>query len=100
MAPTSIRLPEPFIGRWDASPEACKATSEMRLIITQTGLTFWESAGRISAVTITRPDDVTVQADFSGEGEQWQRRLHLVLSADNQTLTIDDGKGGVRKRCP
>ncbi|CAL4867567.1 hypothetical protein MMA231_01824 [Asticcacaulis sp. MM231] len=69
LAPTSVRLPEPFIGRWDASLEACKATSEMKLIISQTELTFWESAGRISAVTNTRPDDVTVQADCSGEGE-------------------------------
>lgn len=100
LAPTSILLPESFIGRWDASLEACKATSDMKLIITQTELAFWESAGRISGVTVKASDDVTVQADFSGEGEQWQRRLHLVLSADSQTLTIDDGKGGVRIRCP
>lgn len=98
LAPASILLPVSFIGRWDASHEACKATSDMKLIISQTELTFWESAGRISGVTVKAPNDVTVQADFSGEGEQWQRRLHLVLSADSQTLTIDDGS--IRIRCP
>jgi hypothetical protein len=98
LAPASIRLPERFIGRWDASLEACKATSDMKLIITQTELTFWESIGRIRAVVVKAPDDVTVQADFSGEGEQWQRRLHLVLSKDGQTLTVDGG--GIRIRCP
>ncbi len=99
LAPTSILLPESFIGRWDASLEACKATSDMKLIITQTELTFWESVGHIRAVSVKAPDDVTVQADFSGEGEQWQRSLHLVLSDGGQTLMIDGGKGGVRTRC-
>lgn len=99
LAPTSVLLPEGFIGRWDASLDACKTTSDMKLTITQTELTFWESTGRISAVTVKAPDDVTVQADFSGEGEQWQRDLNLVLSDGGQTLTIDGGKGGMRTRC-
>ena len=98
LAPTSVLLPEGFIGRWDASLEACKATRDMKLTVTQTELTFWESTGRIHAVTIKAPDDVTVQADFSGEGEQWQRGLHLVLSDGGQTLTIDGGS--IRIRCP
>ena len=67
----------------------------MKLVITQTEMTFWESTGQINAVTVNDPGDVTVKAAFSGEGEQWNRDLHMVLK-DN-TLIID---GTVRVRCP
>ncbi len=95
LAPTAVLIPDSFIGHWDASAEACKATSDMKLVITQTEMTFWESVGQITAVTVNGPGDVTVKAAFSGEGEQWQRDLHLVLNGN--TLTID---GTARVRCP
>ena len=97
LAPEAVLLPQAFTGRWDASLEACKATSDMKLIVTQTELTFWESSGQISSVTINGPDDVTVKAAFSGEGEQWKRDLHLVLADDGQNLKVDDA---ARVRCP
>lgn len=97
LAPEAVLLPQAFTGRWDASLEACKATSDMKLIVTQTELTFWESSGQISSVTINGPDDVTVKAAFSGEGEQWKRDLHLVLADSGQTLKVDDT---TRVRCP
>jgi hypothetical protein len=99
LAPQAVMLPEGFIGRWDASLEACKATSDMKLTITQTELTFWESAGHISAVTVKSSDDIIIKADFSGEGEQWQRDLHLELSENGQILTLDGDKGSIRHRC-
>lgn len=97
LAPEAVLLPEAFTGRWDASLEACKATSDMKLVVTQTELTFWESSGQISSITINGPDDVTVKAAFSGEGEQWKRDLHLVLADNGQTLKVDNA---ARVRCP
>ena len=97
LAPEAVLLPEAFTGRWDASLEACKATSDMKLVVTQTELTFWESSGQISSITINGPDNVTVKAAFSGEGEQWKRDLHLVLADNGQTLKVDDA---ARVRCP
>jgi|GEM_PF-1163166 len=97
LAPEAVQLPDGFTGRWDASIAACKATSDMKLVITQTGMTFWESSGQITGVTVNGPDDVTVRAAFSGEGEQWNRDLHLVLGDDGNRLTID---GVARVRCP
>ncbi len=97
LAPASALLPEDFTGRWDATIETCKTTSDMKLVITQTEMTFWESNGQIIAVTINDPDDVTVKAAFSGEGEQWQRDLHLVLSDGGDRLRVDDT---ARVRCP
>ena len=95
LAPTAVLIPDSFIGHWDATAETCKATSDMKLVITQSEMTFWESAGQVTAVTVNGPGDVTVKAAFSGEGEQWNRDLNLVLNGD--TLTID---GTARVRCP
>ena len=97
LTPEAVLLPQAFTGRWDASLEACKASSDMKLVVTQTELTFWESSGQISSVTINGPDDVTVKAAFSGEGEQWDRDMHLVLTNNGQTLKVDDT---ARVRCP
>lgn len=97
LAPAAVLMPDSFIGHWDATAETCKATSDMKLVITQTEMTFWESAGQITAVTVNGPGDVTVKAAFSGEGEQWQRDLHLVLSDSGNKLTVDDT---TRVRCP
>ena len=90
LAPTAVLLPAGFAGRWDASIEACKITSDMKLVITQTEMTFWESTGQITAVTINTPEDVTVKAAFSGEGEQWLRELHLVINPGGSKLMVDD----------
>lgn len=97
LAAAAVVLPEGFTGRWDASAEACKTTSDMKLVITQTGMTFWESTGQITGVTVNGPDDVTVKAAFTGEGEQWQRELHLKLDDNGNKLTVDDA---ARVRCP
>ena len=97
LTPEAVLLPQAFTGRWDASLESCKASSDMKLVVTQTELTFWESSGQISSVTINGPDDVTVKAAFSGEGEQWDRDMHLVLTNNGQTLKVDDT---ARVRCP
>ena len=95
LAPTAVLIPDSFIGHWDATAETCKAPNDMKLVITQTEMTFWESAGQITAVTVNGQGDVTVKAAFSGEGEQWNRDLHLVLKGN--TLTIDKT---ARVRCP
>lgn len=96
-------IPAAFLGSWDGVGAKChdaEYQSDMALDISPTSLDFYESNGSVDAVTITSPSDITVQTDMSGEGEQWKRTQHMVLTDSGQTLTIDDGKGGVRKRCP
>jgi len=97
LAPQSVLLPERFVGRWDANLQACKTTSDMKLTLTQTDLIFWESSGHITAVALNAPEDVTVKAVFTGEGEQWSRDLHMISSGDGGTLILD---GAPRVRCP
>lgn len=92
-------IPAAFVGTWDATPEACKDTSVMKLTVTAKALDFWESTAYATKVTVTSTTDITVDADSSGEGEEWKDTLHMVLSDDGKTLTINDGKTGVRVRC-
>ena len=96
-------MPAAFLGSWDAVGATCHDTdyrSDMALDISPTSMDFYESSGSVTSVTVNSPTDVTVDADMSGEGEKWKRTMHMVLTDAGQILTIDDGKGGVRKRCP
>ncbi len=92
-------IPAAFVGVWDATPAACKDTSVMKLTVTKKALDFWESTAYATKVTVTSDTDITVDADSSGEGEEWKDTLHMVLTDDGKTLTINDGKTGVRVRC-
>lgn len=93
-------LPDPFIGTWDANPDACRQkSSDMRLIVDSTTLRFHESRGTLTSITLNTPGDIAAQAAMAGEGEKWDRPVRLVLSPDSNTLTLDDGAGGVRVRC-
>ncbi len=96
----SAELPAGFLGVWDANP-ACPATSDTKLTVTATDLTFFESGATIRKVTVKSATDAVVDADFSGEGETWTRSMHLELSGDGKTLTTDGGtdKAVARSRC-
>ncbi|ESQ89817.1 hypothetical protein ABAC460_10975 [Asticcacaulis sp. AC460] len=93
-------IPDAFTGRWDASTAACADGSELKLEIAPKDLQFYESRGAVETVSIAGPTDITVVAEMSGEGAQWQRTLRMVLGESGKTLTIDGGTGGVRIRCP
>ncbi|MDC7681709.1 hypothetical protein PQU92_00325 [Asticcacaulis sp. BYS171W] len=95
-----VSIPEAFQGRWDAKAAKCRSgDSDMALSILATQMDFWESRATVSHVKIVGPSEVSVDADFQGEGEAWRRSLRLKLSADGQYLTIDGDEGGARKRC-
>jgi hypothetical protein len=98
----SIALPAAFVGKWDAPPKPCSTEyrAEMQLDITATGLSFFESGGNFKSVKVNSPTDVVAQVSMSGEGETWESAMHMVLTDKGNTLTIDEGKGGVRVRCP
>jgi len=100
MAPATTFLPDGFAGKWDAKG-GCTGSSDMALTITQTEMTFWESTAQITGVTVKSPEDVTVQAAFSGEGQTWTSPLHLTLSDNGNTLVVErDGESATRVRCP
>lgn len=99
---SASELPVAFVGSWDVAPDPCSKPyrSDMQLDITATELTFFESGGHIKRVKVNGPYDVVADVAMSGEGETWERPYHLVLSDDGNTLTLDEGKSGIRVRCP
>ena len=101
-APVAATLPAAFVGKWDAPPKPCSTSyrAEMQLDITPTGLSYFESGGRVKSVKVNSPTDVVAGLAMSGEGEAWEKSIHMVLTDDGKTLTIDAGEGGVRVRCP
>jgi hypothetical protein len=94
-------LPAGFVGKWDAPPKPCNTSyrAEMQLDVTPTELSFFESGGTIKSVKVDSPTDVVAEVAMSGEGETWDKSMHMVLTDNGNTLTIDEGKGGIRVRC-
>jgi hypothetical protein len=98
-AATSAAIPAAFHGRWDASAEACATGSEMKLTITESELLFLESVAKPTSVASRGPDAIRIEADFSGEGEEWEGTLELSLASDTLTVTQPSGSTS-RVRCP
>jgi len=96
----AAELPAGFLGVWDVNP-ACPSTSDTKLTVSATDLTFFESGATIRKVTVKSPNEAVIDADFSGEGETWSRSLHLKLSDDGKLLTTDEStdKAVTRTRC-
>ena len=101
-ATASTTVPAAFIGKWDSGPKPCGYSyrSDMQLDVTATELTFFESGGSVKSVKVNGPNDIVAEVAMSGEGEEWKKSLHMVLSEDGKALTLDDGKMGARVRCP
>ena len=90
-------FPAPFMGRWDASLEACaEEYSDMRLVIDATNMRFWESEGSPTKVEPAGVNAIVVDSDFSGEGDTWTARYRFALADGGETLMVDRVK---RVRC-
>ena len=97
------RLPDAFVGRWDADAEACAQpdSSDMGLVVAADRLTFHES---IATPTVIEPLDgnaVRVVADYEGEGQQWSAEQTLRLEGGGDRLVIEGAErdGVSRVRC-
>ena len=91
-------IPAAFQGVFDESKAACAGSGEARLEVSGGELRFHESIGTIRNVAIASPTEISVTADYQGEGESWHNVRTLKLSGD--TLIISgDGTSLARIRC-
>jgi len=97
------RIPDAFVGRWDADAEACAqpVRSDMGLVVAADRLTFHES---IATPTVIEPLDagaVRVVADYEGEGQQWstEQTLRLTEGGDRLVIEVAEQDGVSRVRC-
>lgn len=104
--PTSaaeIEVPAAFQGEWNMNVAHCgSGVNESRLTIAANRIAFYESAGPITAVTVHAPDDITISARLTGEGESSVRARRFRLSDDQSELAdVTDGAAAmIRYRCP
>ena len=102
-ADATVRIPDAFVGRWDADAEACAQPdrSDMGLVVTADRLTFHESIGTPTAVEPLDADAVRVVAEYEGEGQQWSAEQTLRLHDDGDRLVIEGAErdGVSRVRC-
>ncbi|MFT3997155.1 MAG: hypothetical protein QM667_07095 [Asticcacaulis sp.] len=97
--PATRSIPRDFQGIWDAEGSRCEEVSDMKLVVSETGFDFWESHGEVRSVIQNDPSEIVVEAFFSGEGEKWTHTMRMQLLEGGNVLMIDEGKGGVRRRC-
>lgn len=75
--------------------------NDSTLTIAPTRLTWWESSGPVTAVTVHDARDVDVTARVTGEGETRDSTTRFTLRDDGTLLATDAGGGTlVRQRCP
>jgi hypothetical protein len=84
-------IPDRFQGIWDYVKGSCDPTSDMRTEIAERGITFYESHGAVTALTVESPQRITVELAMQGEGENWTMTRIFTLSERDSILTSTGG---------
>jgi hypothetical protein len=81
-----------YQGVWDYEGGTCAPESDMRMEVSATDITYYESYGR---VTGTRPDgdDLIVDLAMEGEGQEWNesQRLSILGTGTARRLHVTNG---------
>lgn len=100
-----VEVPVAFQGIWDYVDGTCDPASDLRVEIAERGITFYESHGAVTALTVESPEAIVVELAMRGEGDKWTTTERFRLMDDGRTLVIsgldDDEKFDPppRKRC-
>lgn len=90
-------IPPAIRGRWALEAADCTATKGAgltALTIDATGLRFYESHGELVRVRESDSNRIIADYRFSGEGEEWDRRMQLELVDGGKALRRrDTGEG-------
>jgi len=90
-------IPPAIRGRWALKAADCAArrgTDLTALTIDATNLRFFESHGELARVQASDTGSIVADYKFSGEGEEWDRRMQLDLADGGKTLVRrDSGEG-------
>ena len=96
-ADSAMAIPVAFRGDWSASKASCgKPGDDMRLAVSTDSLVFYESVGKVTALTHVAADRVRLTAQYEGEGDKWSETSTLALSNGGEALTVGNVK---RVRC-
>lgn len=96
-------IPDRFQGIWDHEKGSCDPASDLRIEIAERGITFHESHGAVTGLTVESPERITVELAMRGEGEKWTMRRTFTLADGGSVLVTaspgDTGEPMPLKRC-
>src|SRR5262245_35422266 len=93
-------IPEEFRGRWDASAESCRETSDAELKVADRALIFWEVSGDVRAVAPVGANAIRIEGTGHEEEASFEWTGVFQLSANGSVLTMNPGAHGfARVRC-
>lgn len=95
----SSAIPARFLGTWDYVGGKCAGDSDMRLEVTPTGLTFYESIGEVQNVRI-EGDYAIVDLKMEGEGETWDGSYRMLLTDAGELHLTEPGSDRDRNETP
>jgi hypothetical protein len=81
------KVPVEFQGRWAGSQAQCGVAHEASLTIHENRIDFYESRGKVLSAVVTRPLEVELEIEATGEGQTWRAVRRFTLSDDKRTLT-------------
>jgi hypothetical protein len=100
-----VAIPAAFHGRWGMVPADCTSTkgdAKGLITINADSITFYESKGRLTKVTLNAPENFTGIFAFTGEGQTWSNSQNLKLTGSSNTLVrseTDVSQSYSYKRC-
>ena len=86
-------IPVDFRGRWGLGVNDCDPTRDDAkglMVVASNKLTFYESRGRPTQVSVLTPDKITLDLDFTGEGQTWTRTTTFTLLDGGRTLVREE----------
>jgi hypothetical protein len=86
-------IPASFRGRWGLVPDDCdpaRDDAKGLMTVAADSLTFYESRGTPTQVSVLTPDKITLDLDFTGEGQTWTRTTTFTLLDDGKTLVREE----------
>ena len=104
----TVSIPVRFQGEYDSALRYCgTGLSDMRLRISATKIRFYESEGTVKSILTQANGELTIMAEYNGEGETWTDVDQFALSRDGRQLTVRNPsneqtaqQSSIRIRCP
>lgn len=86
-------IPAAYQGRWGLVPDDCdpaRDDAKGLMTVAADSLTFYESRGLPTHIAVLAPDKITLDLDFTGEGQTWTRTTTFTLLDDGKTLVREE----------
>ena len=78
-------IPEKFQGVWDYEKGTCSLESDLRMVVGENDIRFYESYGKVTDVRL-EDEDAIIDLAMEGEGEAWDNTVRLSFNENGDRL--------------